>query len=182
MLKNEIRNKLQFKPNAYPATSRLCVQSKLGPLTDTLVSGQLYLRPPSQSPDLLNSHTNSVFSHSRKRPAPVTDTFFAPRGCPLMRASTVFSFCHAILARLERRLWRTVPSFRRLFIDVQDKFSDRLIKELLNSVFAKYRDLSVASRSIIRLSLRQRIDPLATDKSRYFAQPHPIIVNYHLLL
>ena len=51
-------------------------------------SGQLYLRPPSQNPVLLNSHTNSVFSHSRKRPAPVTDTFFASRGCLLMTAFT----------------------------------------------------------------------------------------------
>ena len=34
-----------------------------------------------------------------------------------------------------------------------------MIKQLLNSVFAKYRDLSVS------------------DKSRYFSQPRPIIVN-----
>ena len=32
-------------------------------LTDTLVSGLLYLRPPSQNPVFLNSHTNSVFLH-----------------------------------------------------------------------------------------------------------------------
>ena len=44
-----------------------------------------------------------------------------------------------------------------------------MIKQLLNSVIAKYRDLSMASRSIIHL--------LAIDKSRYFAQPRPIIVN-----
>ena len=37
---------------------------------------------------------------------------------------------------------------------------DRMIKQLLNSVIAKYRDLSVSRRS------------------RYFAQPCPIIVNY----
>ena len=37
-----------------------------------------------------------------------------------------------------------------------------MIKQLLKSFFlAKYRDL------------------LATDKSRYFAQPRPIIVNYY---
>ena len=55
-----------------------------------------------------------------------------------------------------------------------------MIKQLLNSVIAKYRDLSVARRSIICLSLRLRqiIDLLATDKSRYFAQPRPIIANY----
>ena len=44
-----------------------------------------------------------------------------------------------------------------------------MIKQLLNSAIAKYRDLSVARRSII-------IDLRATDKSRYFAQPRPIIV------
>ena len=30
------------------------------PLTDTRASRQLFLRPPSQNPILLNSHTNSV--------------------------------------------------------------------------------------------------------------------------
>ena len=55
-----------------------------------------------------------------------------------------------------------------------------MIKQLLNSAVAKYRDLSVARRSIISLCLRhqQIIDLLATDKSRYFAQPRPIIVYY----
>ena len=45
-----------------------------------------------------------------------------------------------------------------------------MIKQLLNSVISKYRDLSVASRSVICLSFRPRqiIDLLATDKSRYF--------------
>ena len=55
-----------------------------------------------------------------------------------------------------------------------------MIKQLLNSGIAKYRDLSVSRRSIICLSLRLRqiSDRLATDKSRYFAQPRPIIVKY----
>ena len=54
-----------------------------------------------------------------------------------------------------------------------------MIKQLLNSVITKYHDLSVSCRSIICLSLRlqQIIYLLATDKSRYFAQPRPIIVN-----
>ena len=58
-----------------------------------------------------------------------------------------------------------------------------MIKQLLNSVIAKYRDLPVSRRSIICLSLwlRQIIDLLATDKSRYFAQPRPIIANYSYL-
>ena len=53
-----------------------------------------------------------------------------------------------------------------------------MIKQLLNSAIAKYRDLSVARRSIICLCLRHRkiIDLLATDKSPYFAQSRPIIV------
>ena len=55
-----------------------------------------------------------------------------------------------------------------------------MIKQLFNSVIPKYRDLLVSLRSIICLSLRlpQIIDLLATDKSQYLAQPHPIVVNY----
>ena len=63
---------------------------------------------------------------------------------------------------------------------LKNKLGDRIIKQLLNSVIAKYRDLSVSRRSIICLSLRlwQIIDLLATDKSRYFAQPRPITAKY----
>ena len=45
-------------------------------LTDTLISGQLYLRPPCLKPHF-NSHTNSVFLHSRERTFPLAaaDTF-----------------------------------------------------------------------------------------------------------
>ena len=62
---------------------------------------------------------------------------------------------------------------------IDKKNGDRMIKQLLNSVIAKYRDLSVSRRSIICLSLRLRqiIDLLVTDKSRYFAQARSIIVN-----
>ena len=59
---------------------------------------------------------------------------------------------------------------------LKNKLRDRMIKQLLSSVIAKYRDLSVSRRSIICLSLRlqQIIDVLTTDdKSRYFAQPFP---------
>ena len=43
---------------------------------------------------------------------------------------------------------------------IDQKNSDQMITQLLNSVIAKYRDLSVASRSILCLSqrLRQIID------------------------
>ena len=43
-----------------------------------------------------------------------------------------------------------------------------MIKQLLNLVIAKYHGLSVSHRPII--------DLLTTDKSRYFAQPRPIIL------
>ena len=39
---------------------------------------------------------------------------------------------------------------------VDQKNGDRMLKQLLNSVIAKYRDLSVSRRSIICLSLRPR--------------------------
>ena len=52
-----------------------------------------------------------------------------------------------------------------------------MIKQLLNSGIAKYRDLSRRSIIYLSLRLRQIIYRLATDKSRYFAQPRPIIVN-----
>ena len=70
-------------------------------------------------------------------------------------------------------------SFPKILFIKNFKLSDRMIKQLLNSVIAKYRDLSVSRRSIICRSrrLRQIIDLLATDKSRYFAQPRPIIGN-----
>ena len=59
-----------------------------------------------------------------------------------------------------------------------------MIKQLLNSVIAKYRDMSMSRRLIICLGLRLiiiTIDLLAIDKSRYFAQPCPIIVNYGMV-
>ena len=41
-------------------------------LIDTLVSGQLLLRPPSENPVFLNSYTKSAFLHSCKRSVTVT--------------------------------------------------------------------------------------------------------------
>ena len=60
------------------------------------------------------------------------------------------------------------------------RLGHRMIKQLLNSVIAKNRDFSVSCRLIICLSLRLRqiIDLLATDKSRYFAQLRSISVKY----
>ena len=80
----------------------------------------------------------------------------------------------ALSSRMEDRF-----ASRRYLL--KNKLGDRMIKQLLNSVIAKYRYFSVYRRSIICLSLRL-IDLLATDKSRYFAQPHPIIANYWFLI
>ena len=59
---------------------------------DTLVSGQLYLRSPWQNPIWMNSNSYKLcilILHSRKRLAPVADTFSASWGCPLTVASAV---------------------------------------------------------------------------------------------
>ena len=83
---------------------------------------------------------------------------------------------------LERK-WLIASLSCQEVIKTWKKLRDRMIKQLLDSVTAKYRDLSVSRRSIICLSLRLRqiIDQLATDKLRYFAQPRPMIVNYYTL-
>ena len=96
--------------------------------------------------------------------------------CACLKETVLLSFLLSLLRENGRSL-----RFQRIFIKKKNKLGDRMIKQLLNSVIAKYRDLSVSRRSIICLSLRLRqiIDLLATDKSRYFAQSRPIIVNYY---
>ena len=68
---------------------------------------------------------------------------------------------------------------------MQNTFSDRMIKQLLSSVFSKYRDLSLSGRRFASVSpsasANNLTDLLVTDKSRYFSQPRPIIVNYYTL-
>ena len=95
--------------------------------------------------------------------------------CTCVKETVFFSFLRSLLRENGRSL-----RFPTIFIK-KNKLGDRMIKKLLNSVIAKYLDLSVSRRSIICLSLRLRkiIGLLATDKSRYFAQPRPIIVNYY---
>ena len=83
-------------------------------LTDALISWLLFLRPPSQNPLSLNFHTNSVFLHSRKRSAPVTDTCFASRECPPTRASTVFLISLRILWRTGRNTFKFSGLYNRI--------------------------------------------------------------------
>ena len=82
-----------------------------------------------------------------------------------VKETVVFSFLRSLLRENGRSL-----RFPRIFIK-KKPLGDRLIKQLLNSVIAKYRNLSVSRRSIICRSrkLRQIIDLRDTDKSRYFA-------------
>ena len=89
--------------------------------------------------------------------------------CSCVNETTPFSF-----------LWSLLHENGRLLRWPKNKLGDWIIKQSLTSVITKYHDLSVSRRSIICLSLRllQIIDLLATDKSRYIAQPRPIIVHY----
>ena len=64
---------LDFKFGYFHMTSLLFCYSGSSP------NGQLYLRPPSQNPVFLNSHTNSVFFHSRKRQLQLRTPFSHPR-------------------------------------------------------------------------------------------------------
>ena len=80
-------------------------------LIDTLVSGQLLLRPPSENPVFLNSYTKSAFLHSCKRPVTVTKILSVSRAYPLTRASIAsLIFNHLLLLK-----WRP-----RKKLDVRD--------------------------------------------------------------
>ena len=70
--------------------------------------------------------------------------------CSYVNETKLFSLLRSLLRENGRSL-RSPKIFLK-----KDKFADRMIKQLLNSIFEKYRELSVASRSIICLSLRLR--------------------------
>ena len=61
---------------------------------------------------------------------------------------------------------------------VKNKLGDRMIKHLLNSVIAKISRFASVSyiNYLPQPSASANNNLLATDKSRYFAQPRPIIV------
>ena len=74
----------------------------------------------------------------------------------------------------DRSCAKIVDRFTSQRYSLKNKLSDRMIKQLLNLVIAKYRDLSVSHRSIIEANnyylpqpsaLADIIDLLATDKS-----------------
>ena len=63
--------------------------------------------------------------------------------CSCVNETTLFSVLRSLLHENGRS-----PRFLKIFIK-KNKLGDRMIKHLLNLFIAKYRDLSVASRSII---------------------------------
>jgi len=75
--------------------------------------------------------------------------------CLCVHEATLFSFFLSLLRENGRSL-----RLKKIFI--KHKFGDQMMKQLLNSVIAKYFDLSVSL--------------LATDKSRYFSHPRSIIL------
>ena len=93
---------------------------------------------------------------------------------------TIFCLCVIETTLLCENVGSVLRAGREWFDMFSWSKNSRTIKQLLNAVIAKHCDLSVSCRSVICLSLRLReiIDLVATDKSRYFAQPRPIIVNY----
>ena len=72
---------------------------------DTLASRQLYLRPPWQNPVWILAHTNSVFTHSSKRPALVADTFQFCFPMLLTRASTLIQWSNMQTISIYDQLW-----------------------------------------------------------------------------
>ena len=80
--------------------------------------------------------------------------------CLCVHEATLFSFFRSLLRENGRSL-----RLKKMFI--KNKLGDRMMKPLLNSVIAKYFDLSVSQ--------------LATDKSRYFPQPRSIILLISLV-
>ena len=91
-----------------------------------------------------------------------------PTNNGLLMRSTVYT-CFAANSILLMRVWNHVLKKKMAdrFLELPgnqeadenmktNKLGDGMIKQLLNSVIAKHRDLSVSSRSIIYLSLRLR--------------------------
>ena len=89
--------------------------------------------------------------------------------CSCINKTTLFSFFQSLL----REKWH-IASLMKIFI----KKLNWMVKQLFNLVIAKYRDLSVCRRSVICFILWPSCFLLSTsDKSWYFVQPYPWIVE-----
>ena len=69
-----------------------------------------------KEPFIITHPVAAYENHSRKRPAPVTDIFFASRGCPLTRASTVLH-------------WRNSGGFGWFPTNADPRWGDKYINE-----------------------------------------------------
>ena len=104
--------------------------------------------------------------------------------CTCVKETVLFSFLRLLLC--ENGRWLRFP---RIFIKKQTRWSnDKTIIELgycKISWFVSVSQINYLEKrpgdEVVCLSLwlRQIIDLLATDKTRYFARPRPIIVNYY---
>ena len=93
--------------------------------------------------------------------------------CSCINETTLFSFLQLLL----REKWH-IASLMAIFIKKLIWWLNGKTILLLNSVIAKYRDLSVCRISIIHFILWPSSFLLTTsDKSWYFVQPHPWIVK-----
>ena len=91
----------------------------------------------------------------------------------ICKGNRAFSFLRALLRENGRSL-----RFPRIFIK-NNKLGDRMIKQLLNSVIANIVICQCLADQLFASAFgfgKYIIDLLATDKSRYFAEPRPIIV------
>ena len=92
--------------------------------------------------------------------------------CTCVKETVLFSFLRSLLRENGRSL-----RFPKIFLKKQTRWSnDKTIIELGSRKISWF--VSVSQITYFSLRLRQIIDLLATDKSRYFAQPRPIIANY----
>ena len=95
--------------------------------------------------------------------------------------SLQIAFCACVVATTALE-WNKADCFPKLsesrspcreqFQKYENKLGYRIIKQLLNAVIAKYRDLSVS-----QVNYLPSCSPLHHDKWRYFAQTRPVIVK-----
>ena len=93
------------------------------------------------------------------------------RFCSCVNETTLFSLLGCLSRKSGRSLCWPFRDYRRRHL-LKNKLDDRMIKQLLNSIIAKYRDLSVSRRWILCFT---------TNKSRYFTQPRPISSSSEVL-
>ena len=116
----------------------------------------------------------SIFSSFHRPRAPHVTCEQLPTNNVLLMCYVIF-FCFAANDILpignycnDALMWKMADRFPELsesYLNWNIRCEQMVLKQLLNSVVTKYRDLSVSHRSII---CQRIINPLSNDKSRYF--------------